>query len=539
MLLEVPTGAKWSYTRRGPWCLIVNESSDRSIDALRRLLRDAVDGGQAKVDALIALAQRSVFVAAWPEVEQGYRTLVSSDGVVALPIFTDIDQLYAAANRFGWREPSGVVRHEEIEARHAFQYIITQDLSYVVVDIASDCCLEVEQSELEPLLSPRALRDSQGPFAGVGKLTDSMRARVRPTPPPPRANSSSSAPKMTEQSPSGHPAVRTSPGTYGAAANERIHTVPEQLTRTSERVVHEGSPSRSNSTGSNRPSDDSLWIPATSEAPKVTRPKLRLSESPGEFESRRPKTPGSAGQISASHRSSLSDGEPSAPAVIQHELNEQKSQKNPDLTAETLPTLEDPAAQVSLESSPRKTIPHGVRASSHRPPAAHPELPLPSIDADISSVTVQSDLPTIGQAAEDPDAAPESPKTPEPSSAHGKTQSVPSTPAENTIQFEALPELPAEGVLKALADPLKEYLEVDWALLCQARIEGDEAKATIGIRIDASFRSRVGSIIEVLRITGQEHGMNLQVLLLDDPATIRTARVAALPFYPWRRRQDR
>ena len=39
--------------------------TDRATEAFRRLLSDAAAGGQAKVDALVALSQRTLFVATW------------------------------------------------------------------------------------------------------------------------------------------------------------------------------------------------------------------------------------------------------------------------------------------------------------------------------------------------------------------------------------------------------------------------------------------------------------------------------------------
>src|SRR5688572_16218382 len=98
------------------------ESYDRALAAFRRLLSDAGSGGQSKVDALVALAQRTVFVPTWKTGEEGYRTLTSSSGDTALPIFTDEIQIRDAAQRYGWVEPNGSVSFEEVGARKAFRH---------------------------------------------------------------------------------------------------------------------------------------------------------------------------------------------------------------------------------------------------------------------------------------------------------------------------------------------------------------------------------------------------------------------------------
>jgi hypothetical protein len=167
--------------------------TDRQHEALKRLLSDASAGGQAKVDALIALSQRTVWVVPW-ETAEGYRTLVNSAGLAALPIFTSLAELTEACTRFGWLRPDGAAPQKEVGARAAFTYARDQSLGFVVVDIASDHSLEIPRDEVEPLLQ-RGGRDSAGPFAATGRVESSLMAAVRksepamqavraPTPPP-------------------------------------------------------------------------------------------------------------------------------------------------------------------------------------------------------------------------------------------------------------------------------------------------------------------------------------------------------------------
>src|SRR5687767_13823950 len=100
---------------------------DRVLTAFRRLLADAATGGQSKVDALVALSQRVVWVATWPG-SDGFRTLTNSSGSAALPIFTHPTLLDAAARRYGWMNPDGSLPSREAAAREAFTHAIAHNV---------------------------------------------------------------------------------------------------------------------------------------------------------------------------------------------------------------------------------------------------------------------------------------------------------------------------------------------------------------------------------------------------------------------------
>jgi hypothetical protein len=159
---------------------IMEPVSDRALEAFRRLLAEASQGGQAKVDAIVALSQRTVLVATWMPTHDGFRTVINGDGQSALPVFTEYDELRRAARRFGWTLDAGV-DSQEIGAREALRYILSHDLSFVVVDIASEHAMEIERAEVEPLLSSMAKRDSRGPYAAVGRISSSMLEAVNPS----------------------------------------------------------------------------------------------------------------------------------------------------------------------------------------------------------------------------------------------------------------------------------------------------------------------------------------------------------------------
>lgn len=194
-------------------------SSTAQLAAFRRLLADAHLGGQAKVDALLALAQRTLFVVPWPGGVEGYRTLVSSDGVAALPLFTGRDTLEAAARRYGWLSPDGGVPSHELGARAALNYAIEKGLSFAVIDIASEHALELTKDEFAPLLTASGRRDTAGPFAGAGKLSSSLIRAVRPTPPPMAPVKARSTPPPSALAAPRVPSVPTPPPT-GVSAPE-------------------------------------------------------------------------------------------------------------------------------------------------------------------------------------------------------------------------------------------------------------------------------------------------------------------------------
>jgi len=156
--------------------------SPSTLSPFQRLLADAQQGGQAKVDALVALSQRTVHLPTWGQDDSAsFRTLTNANGQTALPIFSTADQLEAAATQFGWREADGSVASKEFGARGALNYAIGHDLHFVVVDISAPHSLDIDREEIEPLLSPAARRESSGPYAGVGRLSSSMIRAVKPS----------------------------------------------------------------------------------------------------------------------------------------------------------------------------------------------------------------------------------------------------------------------------------------------------------------------------------------------------------------------
>jgi hypothetical protein len=165
------------------------------LEPLRRLLESARDGsGEAKVDALIALSQRTLFIATWEPETTGFRTLENSKGETALPVFTGVDVYPAARARFGWPDRT-VVR--EIGARQAFRFVVDNSLGFLVVDVGTEHAFEASPNELRPLVAPPSRHSASGPFASVGKTSSQLLQAVRGSDrPPPREPSRDSAPSV-------------------------------------------------------------------------------------------------------------------------------------------------------------------------------------------------------------------------------------------------------------------------------------------------------------------------------------------------------
>ena len=209
---------------------------DQATIAFRRVLAEANSGEQARVDALVVLAQRTVYAATWPGQTQAARTLTNGEGESALPLFTGLDVLDATATRFGWRNADGSLQFRELGAREALRHALARGVNFVVIDIGCEHSVEFAREELEPLLQLQNQRSGTGPYAATGERQAAILDAVRRSSSrPPHEHAGSAPPRaaefVTADSPTGRmrqeSAVRqTHPSPPMAAAARRAHSRP-------------------------------------------------------------------------------------------------------------------------------------------------------------------------------------------------------------------------------------------------------------------------------------------------------------------------
>lgn len=190
------------------------DETDGPTAAFRRLLKDAGDDQRARTDALTVLMQRTVFVATWPvDPDAGIRTLTSSSGDTAMPVFSKLDVLKEAALRFGWTNPDGSLSWRELGAREALRRAMARGVQFVVIDIGCEHSLEFARAEFEPVIATPPRRESVAPFAVGGRASSgAMDAAKRSSRPPALAELTESG----ERPRSGHPAGRSATNTPAA-----------------------------------------------------------------------------------------------------------------------------------------------------------------------------------------------------------------------------------------------------------------------------------------------------------------------------------
>jgi hypothetical protein len=432
---------------------------DRALEAFHRLLADGSAGGQAKVDALVALSQRTVLVPVWSQANDAFRTLVNPQGETALPVFTSAALLQAAGRRFGWLDGGGTVPSREVGSRAALRHAVAHTLPFVVVDIASPHALEIAQSEITPLLSPEAHREAQGPYAGVGRLSSSMLQAVKATPPPGAVEAPRATPAPGERADDQTTGVRSrSP----APAPLPVHETEGSAARASQPApapVEAGVPDPTRSGGA---------------TPNRGTP---LAHVLGERQRRTPRSQPAATPLKGAMRESARP-----------------------------PAMDPTGAYGAATRAQRREV------AGRTPPSGGIRLPStqPPRGGASGRPSLHSDVPAGMGAA-------------------------PGAVSAQDARITPLGHTPSEALIAAAAGVLRDYPEVEWAAYCfAARGRGGPTPA-LGLRVDDSFRQRVGEIVLALRTAGAEAGTDVDVLLLDDPEMTRAARSQGLVFYPWRR----
>jgi hypothetical protein len=148
---------------------VTTEASQALTQALLAAARDS----SHRPKALSALRGAEVWAATWPGDPGTLRTLTNSNGVTALAIFSTERQLEDAAVRYGWLGPDGHVPSRRLHISEAMRFAKYGRAQLVVVDIAADHSLELDEGEMELVSSLPSTRPPS--YEGIGQVISKSR----------------------------------------------------------------------------------------------------------------------------------------------------------------------------------------------------------------------------------------------------------------------------------------------------------------------------------------------------------------------------
>ena len=472
---------------------------DRGSDAFRILLSEGAKGPKPKSEALEALSLRPVWLATWEPRAEGFRTLINANGEEALAVFSSEAELKSTAKRFDWLEDDGEVATHRAIGGDILRHAWTREYAFVVIDIGTAHSLEYERDELKSILREM---DSTGPFR-----------TSRPPPPP------------TSEAPA-KPAARSS----FPPPVERISTMYSMGAGQVEKIKHL----------SDLPTQPHA-IPYESEPPTQPRAALKQSEA----------APKQGNAPATQRKSSRPAHKPKKdpPGVKVEEVRADSSELGDGGTygaASVFPT----AGQLSMPVTPSMVV------TSNGETDGDSERPLSS-----NAPRLNSDAPTAPAAQALPSFEPQKlklpavqPVGPPPVTAKAKAST---TPPEELTQPDARPRTvhpariaapsigdgiqlvdlhnpPNEDWLKAMANALRGFFEIEWASYCEVARKGGGATPAIGLRIADNYRDNVTAIIKKLTEISRKQDLEIDVLLIDGHDMLRKAREKGFVFYPWK-----
>jgi hypothetical protein len=147
-----------------------------AVVALKAALVAAARDPALRARAVSALRGAELWAATWPTDPSLLRTLTNSDGVTALPLFSDEGELHDASLRYAWLSMDGEVPRCTVALWEAMRVAKRQKAQLLVIDIASEHALELDEGDMELLSAP----PSSKPPASMKKF--------RSAPPPADAN---------------------------------------------------------------------------------------------------------------------------------------------------------------------------------------------------------------------------------------------------------------------------------------------------------------------------------------------------------------
>lgn len=455
---------------------------DQATIAFRRVLAEANTGEQARIDALVVLAQRTVYVATWPG-QQTARTLTNSHGESALPLFTGLDVLDVTATRFGWRNPDGTLQFRELGAREALRHALARSVHFVVIDLGSEHSVEFAREELEPLVNLQEKRSGTGAFPSNNDPQAALRDAVRRTSTrPPRTPLPASPPLMQSRTP---------------AESQPIPTLR----------------------------------PPLAAKPRSSLPPLAAAPPPPAGAMPRPPS------MHARPAKPVSGPRPVQREELPHSppANRQREQLAGHLQREPPASLQHAAPAEAQDDAPQRDV-HAPVAPPQRDTFA-PQAKLQR-DPHAAFAQPQREAHSLQGALErDPHAPAASPPA-----GPQRERPAPPPPPPSRLDEPTLAErtgthpgiAPAnlpDTVLHGISTGLRSFPEVEWACVMS---DGSDIPL-IGVRVDPSFLNRVADITDAIMDVGDKQALELQVLLLNNQELVKNARKNGKAFYPWKR----
>jgi hypothetical protein len=539
----------------------------------------AADDDDTRLDVLRVILRRRVLVATWPHSPESVRTLTNSSGEQAMPLFTGFDVLLEAAHRFGWTSPDGSVSHRELAAADALRGAVANNVHFIVLDISTECAVEFGREEVdEALLAPLSARPESAPpaqkrasrrphdLSAPGVKTQALNLsaviveeavvpRGRAARPDPRAEPAQAKQQLgvvtVARVPQSVLQARQAAAAQAQALQEAAAAAAAADPQTGERALAE----RGDPTIEDRlPPVDFTDAPAVADAPAHplldaalpaldALPPLEVAAAAPAFDlpplgsipplpaldavAPLPEASAEPADILSAAFAAPSDEPRARPAALAAAAMVKQAAKlagdgaTREAAREVASMLTDMAAQGSVEGESGGEP--GVMGTA----GAKAIVAMLGASAEQEAKKKKrrgnkaSSAGTVAAAAEPAAAA--------------AAGAEPAKDRESGIEPRGLrpPEAPlADALLSQIADVMRKYPEVEWA--CE--VSDGTAVPVIGMRVAPTFLTRVPEIRAAVLKTSGAHGVELSLLLLEDPQQMREARAQGTLFFPWRKK---
>jgi hypothetical protein len=474
---------------------------DRGSDAFRVLLTAGAKGPGPKSEALEALSLRPLWLATWEPRAEGFRTLINADGEEALAVFSSQAELKNAAKQFDWLEKDGSVATHRAIGGDILRHAWTREYAFVVVDIGTGHSLEYARDELKSILREM---DSTGPFR-----------TSRPPPPP-----SSEKPSKPATRSSFPPPVERISTLYrmGPGQVEKIDRLSE-LPTVPHPILYDSEPP----TQPRAALKQSQAAPKTDEAPATKRKSSRPAHKP------KSEPPDVTIQEVGADSAPLGEGGTYGAASIAPATGKRSMPITPSMVVTSKDANERDSDHPLGSSAPR------LHSDAPTAPAAQPLPSLQPQKLNLPPIPPIAPPPVAPKAKAKASSLPPGERTePDAKPPTAIPARIPAPSIGDGIKLEELRDAPNEDWLKAMADVLRGFFEIEWASYCEVARKGGQPTPAIGLRITDNYRDNVTAIIKELIEISQKHEMEIDVLLIDGHDMLRKARERGFVFYPWK-----